>query len=207
MIGFGVGGILMGRARRPLRRHGAGADRRASASAPASSLAGMSRQHPAVRARARPADRPARQLGDLRAAGRRHLALVRRRRGIAVAICRERQLPRRRRLAADRCSTSSRPSAGARPTSASASSASSRCCRSRSCCAGGRRALRRDRGAAHAVPDAPRPLGLSPNALQALLVHRRRRLLRRDVDAAGAHRRLLRRPRLRRGARRARCCR
>ena len=34
-------------------------------------------------------------------------------------------------------------------------------------------------------------------------LHRRRRLLRRDVDAAGPHRRLLRRPRLRRGARRA----
>ena len=45
-------------------------------------------------------------------------------------------------------------------------------------------------------------LGLHPIALFGLLCARRRRLLRRHVDAAGAHRRLLRRPRLRRGARR-----
>ena len=43
---------------------------------------------------------------------------------------------------------------------------------------------------------------MSPATLQALLVLAGRRLLRRDVDAAGAHRRLLRRSRLRAGARR-----
>ena len=52
-------------------------------------------------------------------------------------------------------------------------------------------------------PQAPAPRsGLHPNALFGLLCARRRRLLRRHVDAAGAYRRLLRRPRLRRGARR-----
>ncbi len=47
-----------------------------------------------------------------------------------------------------------------------------------------------------------RPLGFSPATLQWHPLRRRHRLLRGDVDAAGPHRRVLRRPRLRRRARR-----
>ena len=53
--------------------------------------------------------------------------------------------------------------------------------------------------------NAPPPrvdLRLSTNTLTAILSHRQHRLLRGDVDAAGSHRRLLRRSRLWRGARR-----
>ena len=67
--------------------------------------------------------------------------------------------------------------------------------------AGGARA-----SASSAVPST-RPFGLGMNAGPGAAVRGRRGLLRGDVDAAGAHRRLLRRPRLRRGARRRRCCR
>ena len=59
--------------------------------------------------------------------------------------------------------------------------------------AGGRARRRRQPRA------AARPVA---GALQGLLIVAGRRLLRRDVDAAGPHRRLLRRPRLRRRARR-----
>ena len=55
-------------------------------------------------------------------------------------------------------------------------------------------------GAAAARRQAELPF--SPTDVAGPAVHRRRRLLRRDVDAAGAYRRLLRRPRLRRRARR-----
>ena len=55
-------------------------------------------------------------------------------------------------------------------------------------------APRRPRRARHARAASKRAAGAP--------VHRRHRLLRRHVDAAGAHRRLLRRPRLRRRARR-----
>ena len=101
MIGFGLGGMLMGRL----------ADRFGVMVPLLIGAAGLGggfvarrhgRQPVDVRARARRAARAARQLGDLRAAGRRHLAVVRapaRHRGRDL---RERQLPRRRDLAADR---------------------------------------------------------------------------------------------------------
>ena len=56
-----------------------------------------------------------------------------------------------------------------------------------------------------APPDSwsPRPLGLSPARAADPAGHRRPELLRRDVDAAGPHRRVLRRSRPRRRARRA----
>ena len=209
MIGFGVGGMLMGRL---ADRFGVmvplliGAAGRGSASP-----ARRWRRHMLdLRPRARPADRAARQLGDVRAAGRRHLAVVRaaaRHRGRDL---RERQLSRRRDLAADRAALHRGVRLAPRPTSASASSASlTHGCRSRCC-------MRRAAAARCAAPDRERDArrsrrtgrsGCRPTRAQALLVRRRRRLLRGDVDAAGAHRRLLRRPRLRRGARRARCCR
>ena len=66
------------------------------------------------------ADRHARQLGDLRAAGRRRLALVRAAARHRGRHRRQRQLPRRHDLAADPAARDRRPSAGARPISASA---------------------------------------------------------------------------------------
>ena len=59
MIGFGIGGMLMGRLRRPFRRERAAV----SSARPAQSRSrcgGDVEQHLAVRARARPADRPGR---------------------------------------------------------------------------------------------------------------------------------------------------
>ena len=128
-----------------------------------------------------------------------------RHRGIAVAIIAARQLSGRHGLAAGR--------AALRPDHRLAADVyrhrrvlrRRRWCRSRwRCAAGRRRTARRGRRASAAVA---RPLGMSPAALQTVLVDRRLRLLRRDVDAAGAHRRLLRRPRLRRRRAAPRCCR
>ena len=59
-----------------------------------------------------------------------------------------------------------------------------------------------DAAAGAAAAGALDRLGLSANTLLALLGDRRGRVLRGDVDAAGAYRRLLRRSRLWRGARR-----
>ena len=126
------------------------------------------RQHLRSSRSCRPADR-LRRVGDLRAADRRHLALVRapaRHRG------RDRAPPATTSPAPSgrrSCSTSSPATAGARPISASASSASSPCCR---WCL----LLRRSADAARIEPmgaaasaGASATLGLSPNALQALL--------------------------------------
>ena len=85
MVGFGIGGVFMGRLADSARRRPAAPD----------GAAGLARLPPPLsgnvwdlRARPRRAARTGRQLGELRAAGRRHLALwFERRRGIAVAIC------------------------------------------------------------------------------------------------------------------------
>ncbi len=144
------------------------------------------------------ADRLSRRVGDLRAARCRHLALVRapaRHRGRDLRL---RQLSLGHAVAAGACSISSRAPAGARRMSASACSASRRCCRWRSPSAA-------SRPEQHAPEPPPAPAAARPAlaGARAGAPHRRRLcLLRRDVDAAGAHRRLLRRPRLRRRPRR-----
>ena len=192
-----------GAAFRPLRRDGAGADRRASRSA-RGFIVGRHRAEPAgFRARARRADRPVRLLGHLRAAGRRHLAVVH-----APARHRGRDRARAATTSPARsgrrcCSISSTAPAGAPtyvgigifclatmlplalllraappPVQPGAAARS-------------RRALGSDGRSA-----------CRPNALTALLCVAGVGLLRGDGDAAGAYRRLLRRPRLRRGARR-----
>ena len=101
MIGFGIGGIFMGRL----------ADRRgvmlpiligSVGLAAGFVLAGLSGGIIAFADRPRTAARPGRQLGHLRAAGRRHLALVRQAARHRGRDLRQRQLPRRRDLAADR---------------------------------------------------------------------------------------------------------
>ena len=112
-----------------------------------------------------------------------------------------RQLLRRRGLAADRAALHRDRRLARRRISASASSASSPWCRWRWCCAAaplcttrGAAAPRPDASRRHARPQARHAAGLLAVAGVALLC--------RHVDAAGAHRRLLRRARLRRGARR-----
>jgi MFS family permease len=65
----------------------------------------------------------------------------------------------------------------------------------------------RPRGGVHRRSPPTRALRPLDEPGAGAAVRGRRGLLRGDVDAAGAHRRLLRRPRLRRRARRARCCR
>ena len=143
---------------------------------------------------------------DLRTAGRRHLALVR---GASRRRCRDRRLGNYIAgaiVAADRSSCSCVSMAGAPPTF-------------------GRRALPPHHGAAGLdapSPPPPRPCelaGIGGGAALARVArpvaqrpagparHGRPHLLHRHVDAAGPYRRLLRRSRLRRGARRARCCR
>ena len=58
-----------------------------------------------------------------------------------------------------------------------------------------------------AAAQLQRDARLSPQHIAGAALHRRRRLLRGDGDAAGAHRRLLRRSRLRRRRAAPRCCR
>ena len=120
---------------------------------------------------------------------------------------RQRQLPRGRRVAADRRSISSRPSAGAAPTSASAMF----CVATMLPLALLLRRSRRSRDGAGATARhraaRARTLGLSPQRAAGAADRRRRRVLRRDVDAAGPPRRVLRRPGLRRRRAARRCCR
>ena len=100
MLGFGIGGIVMGRL---ADRFGVVVPVMHRRARPRQRLHPRGqRVHPAaVQPRARPADRLARLLDHLRAAGRRHLALVHpapRHRG---GDLRQRQLSRRRGVAAD----------------------------------------------------------------------------------------------------------
>ena len=124
MIGFGLGGIADGQARRPLRRDGGRADRRRR---PGRRL--RRRRHVAA-ASAAFALAHGLLIGALGSSATfaplvadTSLWFVRRR-GIAVAICASGNYLGRRDLAADRAALRRDASAGARPTSASASSAS-----------------------------------------------------------------------------------
>ena len=140
----------------------------------------------------------ARHVGRLRSADRRHIALVRTLARHCGRHLLGRQLPRRRAVAAGDQLFHRRARAGARPISASAFSASSPCCRSR-CCCGERCQFAHAAGGALQHAGSARPVA---DRAAGAAVDRRRRLLRRHVDAAGPYRGLLRRPRLRRGARR-----
>ena len=203
MIGFGFGGILMGRLS---DRFGiivpvAGGASRSGSATP------------------RPARPPSLwqftlaqgllvgvgQLRDVRAAARRHLALVhaparhRRRRSLRAATISPARCGRRSsQHFIDSARLAPRPTSGIAvfcvatmlplTLAAAAPAAADR----------GRLG-----GDARARVASPRPLGLSPRRAADAARHRRPSLLRRDVDAAGPHRRLLRRSRLRRRARRA----
>ena len=183
MLGFGFGGVLMGRL---ADRFGITVPLALGALALALGYVAVGLRRDAVAGRARPwlADR-LRLLGDLRAADGRHVALVRapaRHRGRACGL---RQLSRRHDLAAGGAAFHRQRRAGARRISASACSASSPCCRWRCCCAAAieHRAHRRPR-VQSAARAASRTAVLAGDAAGAA-VHRRRRLLRGDVDAAG----------------------
>ena len=202
MIGFGVGGVADG-PRSPTAS--ASSCRWCSARSRSASaiVAAGHRRQPAGSSRSPTAADRARQLGHVRPADRRHLALVHapaRHRGRASAPPATISPARSGRRS---CSTSSPATAGARPISASAlfclvdHAAARRCC------------LRRRIRARMTRPRPPTAAGrahgrcgLSPGRAAGAARRRRRGLLRRHVDAAGAHRRLLRRPRLRRRARR-----
>ena len=195
MIGFAFGGVAMGRL---ADRHGIVFPAIARNPAARHRLCGgrLCAEHLAARCRAR-ADR-LRHLGNIRADRLRHVALVQeaaRRRdrdrvvrqlrgGRGVAADRA-ALHHQRRLARDayrRRHLLRRHHDPADPDDAAA-------------LAGRDRGARRGAGAArYARTEAEHPAGAAGD--------RGRRLLRRDGDAAGAHRRLLRRPRLRRRARR-----
>ena len=126
MVGFGIGGVLMGTPGRPIRRDGAGAGRRRR---PRQRL----RRGRHVRQRVDILDRTWRtaraawQLHDLRAAGGRHLAVVRAPARHRSRDLRERQLLRGRAVAAARAALRRDGRTGATPTSASACSARSPC--------------------------------------------------------------------------------
>ena len=192
-----------GPAGRPLRRAGAGGARRRR---PGRRLhrrrAGA--QPVAVLRGAGPVDRPARDLGHLRAAGGRHLAVVRPPARHRAGDLHERQLHRRGRVAAGDAALHRQRGLAPDLCRHGRSSAWPPCCRWRWCL---RRAsadaCRGAGGARRPGRNRARPAhGHEPGHGAGAAVRGRRFLLRRDVDAAGAHRRLLRRPRLRRGARR-----
>ena len=122
-----------------------------------------------------------------------------RRRGIAVGDRRSGQLSGRHDLAAGRAARRSKRTAGARRRSRSACSASLAMLPLRCCCCGARRAHDRDRRRRAPGRDGARHFA---QRVDGAAVPRRAVVLRRHVDAAGAYRRLLRRSRLRRGARR-----
>ena len=156
-------------------------------------------QHAGLRHHLRRADRPARQLRPVRPAGRRYLALVQPAAGARGLALRQRQLLRRRLLAAGAAALHRDGGLAADPYRH-------------------RHRLPGDHAAAGAGaapppaasrPPAPAPLpggrqrgtfGLQPECLPGAADVRRRLLLRRHGHAAGPYRRLLRRPRLRRGA-------
>ena len=206
MLGFAVGGVLMGRLADRFGIMPPGAHRRAHARARATC---SPRRRPASWQFALAqgaAHRHARQFRDLRAADRRHLALVH----DAAAASRSRSSRRatisRARSGRRSCSTSS-TTAGWRQTHVGVGVF---CVAHHAAAGPGAAPARRRRTTARPPMSAPRPARrarLSPATLQGLLVDRRPCLLRRDVDAAGAHRRLLRRPRLRRRRAAPRCCR
>ena len=189
---------------RPLRRHGAGADRRGrprrSASSPpacAASLWQFALAQGLLIGLLGSSATFAPLLADTS-------LWFTRRRGIAVAICASGNYLAGAVWPPVRAALHRHRRAGARPISASASFcvatmlplALSRCGRRPPVAAAGRdgRAQARSPTAARLLAGARcRRCSASPGVC----------LLRRDVDAAGAHRRLLRRPRLRRRARRA----
>ena len=179
----------------------AGPPRRGRCSALGYAAAGLSRDALAVRPRPRPADRP-RQLRHVQPADGGHHATG----STAGAASRSRSARRATtspgRSGRRSCSTSSSARAGARPISASACSASSTMLPLAARAARAAPPARQDARAGVAAARARRRAGLSPGALQALLIARGPLVLRRHVDAAGAYRGLLRRARLRRRARR-----
>ena len=140
-----------------------------------------------------------RHVDRIRPADRRHLTLVRAPPRHCRRHLRLRQLFRRRDLAADRAAFHRRRRL-ARDASRHRHFLLRRAAAARAFCCGRRRDCTR-----HAAENARacrQRLRHFTGALQVLLCDRRRRLLRRHVDAAGSSRRLLRRSRLRRRARR-----
>ena len=141
----------------------AAADRRASGLGAGFIAAGMAGSIVAFALAHGLLHRPARQLGDLRAAGRRHLALVRaapRHRG---GDLRQRQLPRRRDLAADRAALR-RDRRLAPDLHRPRRLLRRRRCRCWRCCMRRRppRWRRAGAGAPHCGTPSQRPFGLSP---------------------------------------------
>ena len=200
MVGFGVGGIVMGRLADRFGIVRAGDARRGRARRRLCAL-GHRRQHRAVRAGAGP-DRLFGSCGDLRAADDRHVALVR-------------APPRHRRGDRRRAATISRGAIwppiiqhfiASRWLACHPDLDRHRLRRPDAC----RWSLLLRRRAPRSIParlaaDAAGKrgtLGISAECADGAAVHRRHRLLRRHVDAAGPYRRLLRRSRLRPGARR-----
>ncbi len=168
MICFGLAGIGMGRLSDRFGDHGPGRTRHRAARRRLRRRRDRA-EPPVLHARARPADRR-RQLGDVRAAARAHVAVVRsparhRRRDL-----RERQLPRGHRVATDRRALHRRRRLARTRMSASRSSASRRCCRS-TLLLRRKPPLADDPGAPAGAPTrSPQSLGLSANALQTLLI-------------------------------------
>ena len=203
MVGFGLGGVLMGRPGRPLRRDGAGADRRGQpgpagfACRRQNILGSRSSSCCSAFSAARPPSRrwwPTPRCGSCAA---RH-------RGGGL---RQQQLPGRRAIWPPIVQHWSRVGwRGAYKHARRGQRGTCRCSRWRCgrapAWAGGRH---------HAARCSAQPIRAALRLLDepgaGAAVRGRRGLLRGDVDAAGAHRRLLHRPRLRRRARRRRCSR
>ena len=147
MICFGLGGIAMGRLS---DRFGIVTSVVGRGRLPRARVCpGQPGDEPlAVRPRPGPA-RGGRQLGHVRPGDRRYLALVHPPSRHGRGHHRERQLPRRRRVAAGGPALHPDAWGGATPTSASPPSAWRRCCRSRWPCAGGPRWSRPRPGTSH----------------------------------------------------------
>jgi MFS family permease len=199
MIGFGVGGLLMGRlADRfgvavPLRLGAAGLGLGFVAAALSGQHLGLAVAHGVLIGCG--------QLGHVLAACGRHVAVVRARRGIAVAMC----------ASGNYLGGAIWPPivqhfvqawAGARPTWAWPCSARGAAGAGAAHAPAARPRWPRSRPWPAAQPAGSLPFGLSPAPGAGAAVRGRRGLLRGHGHAAGAHRGLLHRPGLRRGARR-----